>query len=238
MTKKQSIFGRIGQLLKANINDAIDSAEDPEKMLAQMERDYKNSIADAESSIAETIGNLRMMEEDAAADKEAAQEWENKARNASRKADELRASGNTAEADKFDNLVKVALGKQLEAEKEIKASAPTIQSQQEVVDKLKSALNQMKTKLTELQSKRSSLAARAKTAQAQKQVNEAIGSVDIMDPLSEVNRFEEKVRREEAKVRGQAELSMSSLDKQFESLDGLADDAEIEARMAALKSGG
>ena len=79
--------------------------------------------------------------------------------------------------------------------------------------------------------------ARAKTAKAQRQVNEALGSVDIMDPLSEVNRFEEKVHREEARVRGQAELSMSSLDKQFESLEGLADDAEIEARMAAIKAG-
>ena len=54
MTKKQSVFGRVSQLVKANINDVIDNAEDPEKMLAQMERDYKNSIVDAENSIAET----------------------------------------------------------------------------------------------------------------------------------------------------------------------------------------
>ncbi|SDD14634.1 PspA/IM30 family protein [Glycomyces harbinensis] len=236
MTKKQSIFGRISQLVKANINEAIDNAEDPEKMLAQMERDYKNSIVDAENSIAETIGNLRLMEDDLVADQQAAEEWGVKARNASKKADELRAGGSAAEADKFDNLTKVALGKQIEAEKEVKANEPVIKSQQEVVDKLKQSLTAMKSKLSELQAKKSSLAARQKTAQAQKQVNEALGAVDVMDPLSEVSRFEEKVRREEAKVRGQQELAMSSLDQQFEDLDSLGDDAEIEARMAALKA--
>lgn len=36
---KQSIFGRIAQLAKANINALIDAAEDPQKMLDQMVRD-------------------------------------------------------------------------------------------------------------------------------------------------------------------------------------------------------
>jgi phage shock protein A len=53
-----------------------------------------------------------------------------------------------------------------------------------------------------------------------------------------VGRFEEKIRREEAKVRGQQELASSSLDAQFESLEDLGEQTEIEARLAALKSGG
>jgi phage shock protein A len=237
MSKKQSIFGRISQLVKANINDAIDNAEDPAKMLAQIERDYKNSIVDAENAIAETIGNLRLMEEDYAADQKAAEEWGLKAKNASQKADQLRASGSADEADKFDNLAKVALGKQIAVEKEMSDEQPMIKSQQEVVDKLKTGLEQMKGKLTELSAKRSSLAARSKTAEAQKKVTEALGNLNVMDPLSEVNRFEEKVRREEAKVRGHQELAMSSLDSQFEALDDISDDADVEARLAALKAG-
>ncbi|GAA1671049.1 PspA/IM30 family protein [Glycomyces endophyticus] len=237
MSKKQSIFGRISQLVKANINDAIDNAEDPAKMLAQIERDYKNSIVDAENAIAETIGNLRLMEEDYAADQKAAEEWGVKAKNASQKADQLRAAGSTDEADKFDNLAKVALGKQIGVEKEMSDEAPIIKSQQEVVDKLKTGLGQMKDKLNELQAKRSSLAARSKTAEAQQKVNEAIGSIDVMDPLSEVSRFEDKVRREEAKVRGHQELAMSSLDSQFEALNDVSTDADVEARLAALKAG-
>ncbi|RRS01814.1 PspA/IM30 family protein [Glycomyces terrestris] len=237
MSKKQSIFGRISQLVKANVNDAIDNAEDPAKMLAQIERDYKNSIVDAENAIAETIGNLRLMEEDYAADRRAAEEWGAKAKSASQKADRLRAEGSTAEADRFDDLAKVALGKQIAVEKEMAGEEPLIKSQQEVVDRLKTGLGQMKDKLAELQSKRTSLAARAKTAEAQQKVNEAIGSIDVMDPLSEVSRFEDKVRREEAKVRGHQELAMSSLDKQFEDLESVGDEADIEARLAALKAG-
>ena len=56
---QQSIFGRIAQLARANINSIIDSAEDPEKMLDQMIRDYTNNISEAEEAVAQTIGNLR-----------------------------------------------------------------------------------------------------------------------------------------------------------------------------------
>ena len=65
---KQSIFGRIAQLAKANINAMIDSAEDPQKMLDQMVRDYTENIREAESAVAQTIGNLRLLEKDHAED--------------------------------------------------------------------------------------------------------------------------------------------------------------------------
>jgi phage shock protein A len=234
---KQSIFGRIAQLTKANINAMLDSAEDPKLMLDQMVRDFTNSIADAESAIAETIGNLRLLEDDHREDVQAAGEWGRKALAASRKADELRAAGNAADADKFDNLAKVALGRQLQSENEAKAAEPQIASQTAIVEKLKTGLNTMKTKLGQLTSKRSELIARSKTAAAQSQVMDAVKSIDMMDPTSEVSRFEDKIRREEAKVRGASELAESSLDAQFESLDDLGELTEVDARLAALKAG-
>ena len=106
---KQSIFGRVAQLAKANINAMLDSAEDPQKMLDQMVRDYTDNIAEAETAVAQTIGNLRMIEEDYTEDKQASADWGNKALAASSKADEFRASGDTANADKFDSLAKVAI---------------------------------------------------------------------------------------------------------------------------------
>ncbi|QYF73939.1 PspA/IM30 family protein [Cryobacterium sp. PAMC25264] len=234
---KQSIFGRIAQLTKANINAMLDSAEDPKKMLDQMVRDFTNSIADAESAIAETIGNLRLLEDDHREDVQAAGEWGRKALAASRKADELRGAGNTVDADKFDNLAKVALGRQLQSEKEAKDAEPQIASQSAIVEQLKTGLNTMKTKLSQLTSKRDELIARSKTAAAQAQVMDAVKSIDIMDPTSEVSRFEDKIRREEAKVRGASELAASSLDAQFESLDDLGELTEVDARLAALKAG-
>lgn len=235
---KQSILGRITQLLKANINALIDQAEDPQLLLDQLVRDYTNSIAEAESAVAQTIGNLRLMEQDHAEDVAAAGDWGRKALAASAKGDELRAAGNAADADKFDNLAKIALGKQVSAENEAKNAEPTIASQTTVVDQLKAGLDGMRAKLSELTSKRDELVARSKTADAQRQVADAIGSIDILDPTSEISRFEDKIRREEAKVLGQQEIAASSLDSQFESLEDLDKQVEIEARLAALKSGG
>jgi phage shock protein A len=233
---QQSIFGRVGQLAKANINALLDAAEDPEKMLDQMIRDYRSNIGEAEEAVAQTLGNLRLMEDDAKEAREASQDWGSKAAAASTKADELRAAGKTEEADRFDKLARVGLSRQIDFEQEVASLEPTIAQQNELVGKLRSGLDGMKGKLDELQRKRDELVARSKLAEAQNQVHDALKSVDITDPTSEVSRFEDKIRREEARARGQAELAASSLDAQFESLDDMADEAEVEARLAALKS--
>ena len=86
MAQKQSILGRISQLTRANINALLDRAEDPEKMLDQLVRDYTNSIADAEEAVAQTIAQVRMAEADLKEDQDAAQEWGRKAAAASAKA--------------------------------------------------------------------------------------------------------------------------------------------------------
>lgn len=234
---KQSIFGRISALVRANVNAAIDAAEDPQKMIDQLVRDYSASIADAEAAIAETIGNLRLLERDYAEDVDTANEWGRKAVAASRKADEMRSGGNAADADKFDNLAKVALQRQISAENEAKEAAPTIATQTEVVDRLKAGLQGMKEKLEQLKAKRNELVARAKVAEAQNRVADAVKSVDFLDPNSELGRFEEKIRRQEALAQGKQELAASSLDQQFMELENLGEVTEVEARLAALKSG-
>jgi len=235
---KESIFGRISTLVRANINSLLDQAEDPQKMIDQLVRDYTNNIADAESAIAETIGNLRLLERDHEEDVRAAREWGNKALAASRKADELRAAGNTTDADKFDSLAKIALQRQIGEERDAQSAEPQIAAQTEIVEKLKSGLNGMKDKLGQLKTKRSELLARAKVAEAQTKVQDAIGSINVLDPTSELGRFEDKIRRQEALAQGKAEIAASSLDAQFESLEDLGELTEVEARLAELKSGG
>ena len=233
-----SILGRMGQLVRANINAILDSAEDPEKMLNQMVIDYTNNIREAEEAVAQTIGNLRLLEDDAKEAREASAEWGAKAMAASRRADEFRAAGNTAEADKFDSLAKIALKRQITFEEQTKTFDEQIATQTVLVDKLKEGLNGMRLKREELVQKKDELIARSKMAQAQAQVTDTLKSVNVMDPTSEISRFEEKVRHEEAKARGMAEVASSSLESQFASLDDTADDLEVEARLAALKSGG
>ena len=111
-----SILGRVSQLVRANINALLDDAEDPERMLDQLVRDFTNNIAEAEDAVAQTIGNLRMVEDDAREARSASVEWLDKARAASRRADQLRAEGNATEGDRFDELAKIALRRQLSYE--------------------------------------------------------------------------------------------------------------------------
>ena len=238
MAEKQSILGRIAQLTRANVNALLDRAEDPEKMLNQLVRDYTASISEARDAVAQTIGNLRLAEKDHAADIAEARDWGNKALAASRKADQLRAGGDSVGADKWDSLAKIAITKQITAENEAKAAEPMIASQQQVVEQLKTGLQQMEAKLGELHSKRDQLIARKKTAEAQVKVQGAIRSINVMDPTSELSRYEDQVRRVEAQAAGQMELAGSSLESQFAELEASGADLEAEARLAALKSGG
>ncbi|TQJ50077.1 PspA/IM30 family protein [Phycicoccus sp. SLBN-51] len=238
MTQKTTILGRISQLAKANINAMLDRAEDPEKMINQLVADFTNSIAEAEEAVAQTIANTRMAEQDLKIDQDAAQEWGGKAAAASKKADELRTAGDTAGADKFDNLAKVALSRQIGFEREVKEAEPRIAQMNATVDQLKAGLTMMRTKLEDLQNRRSQLVARARAAEAQAQVQESMASIDVMDPTSELSRFEDKIRTQEAMVQGREEARATTLEDQFAELEDHEDDAEVEARLAALKGGG
>jgi len=69
------------------------------------------------------------------------------------------------------------------------------------------------------------------------QVQEAVRDVSVMDPTSELNRFEERVRREEAMARGMSEVAASSLEEEFASLEDADTEAEVESRLSQLRSG-
>ena len=234
----QSILGRIGQLLRANINALLDQAEDPEKMLDQLIRDFTSNIEDAEQAVAQTVGNLRLLEDDEREAREAHGEWGAKAAAASRKAEEMRGQGKTADADRFDDLAKIALRRQLSFENQLTTFKQQIEQQTTLTGQLKDGLNKMRIRREELVQKRDELVARAKMAQATIQVQQAVKSVSVMDPTSELNRFEERIRRQEAMARGMQEVAASSLEEQFADLAASEEELEVNARLAALKSGG
>jgi phage shock protein A len=226
-----TILGRIGQLVRANVNALLDSAEDPEKMLDQLVRDFTNNIAEAEEAVAQTVGNLRLTEDDLREAQQAAAEWGDKAQAAAAKAQ----SSTGAEAGRFDELAKIAIRRQMSYEGQVKTFETQIAQQTELTDKLKDGLNKLRVKREELVQKRDELVSRAKMAAAQRQVQEAVRDVSVMDPTSELNRFEERIRHEEAMARGMAEVSASSIEDEFAALKNDEDEAEVEARLASLK---
>jgi phage shock protein A len=178
-----------------------------------------------------------MLEDDLREAREAHAEWGDKAAAASRKADELRAGGQPAEADRFDQLARLALSRQMSFEDQIGTMGNQITQQTELTDKLKDGLNRLRFKREELVQKRDELVSRARMAQAQTQVQVAVRDVSVLDPTSELRRFEDRVRRQEAQARGMEEVAMSSLEEQFEGLESGEDELEIDARLQALKSG-
>ena len=232
-----TILGRIGQLMRANINAMLDGAEDPERMLDQLVRDFTNNIAEAEEAVAQTVGNLRLLEEDQQEAQQALSDWGSKAQAAARKADEARSSGNTAEISRFEELAKIAIRRQISFESQTKTFESQIAQQTELTESLKDGLNKLRAKREELVQKRDELVSRAKMASAQRQVQEAVRDVSVMDPTSELNRFEERVRREEAMARGMNEVAASSLDEEFASLEDADTEAEVNARLSQMSSG-
>jgi phage shock protein A len=231
-----TILGRIGQLVRANINAMLDSAEDPERMLDQLVRDFTNNIAEAEEAVAQTVGNLRLLEDDEREAEAAAADWGQKAQAAARRAGEIRGEGGT-DADRFDELARIAIRRQISFEEQVKTFRSQIDQQTQLTDQLKDGLNKLRVKREELVQKRDELVSRAKMASAQRQVQEAVREVSVMDPTSELNRFEERIRREEAMARGMQEVAASSLEEEFASLDDAATDAEVESRLESLRAG-
>jgi phage shock protein A len=242
---QQGIVGRVMQLARANVNAVLDSAEDPRVMLDDLVFDYSTHIAGAEHAITQTVANLHMIEQDLKEDARAAQQWGKKAQAASKKADELRGSGRTKDADRFDDLARIAIERQMTVQNDVSTIQRTIDAQNESLAKLKAGLDRMKVKLSELKRRGTGTGTRgapgrrtaAPGAGAGPRSSDASDRIDILDPASEVSRFEEKVRREEARAGGRSKLAASSLDRQFMALDDPANRAEIEQRLQALKAG-
>ena len=146
-------------------------------MLDQLVRDFTNNIAEAEEAVAQTVGNLRLLEDDHREAQSAQAEWGDKARAAARKADEMRGAGNTSEADRFDELAKIAIRRQISFENQVTTFQTQIEQQTQLTDQLKDGLNKLRVKREELVQKRDELISRSKMATAQRQVQEAVREV-------------------------------------------------------------
>ena len=57
-----ALLERVGTLLRANVNDLIDRAEDPEKMVKQVILDMENQLMQVKTQLAITIADLHLLE--------------------------------------------------------------------------------------------------------------------------------------------------------------------------------
>jgi phage shock protein A len=214
------ILDRVSMLVRSNVNDLLDRAENPEKTLDQVIRDMASAINQAKGQVAETIAQKNLLEEDLNEDRKLAEEWRRKAELAVRRG--------------ADDLAREALRRHKDYLANAQVYETQLASQQEVVDKLKGQLTALQSKYEDIVRNRQVLISRHRTAQATQKVMKTAAAMSGMDPTSELSRMEEKIRMEEARAKAAGEIEDTSIEGRFRELEA-GDDSEIEDELAALK---
>jgi phage shock protein A len=212
------IMDRLSTLVRANINDLLDKAEDPEKMIDQILRDMEANIGQARQQVAAMIAQEKELEADLNETTKLAGEWGSKAQRAV-------AAGK-------DDLAREALRRKRDNEQNSSVYQQQLSVQEQTVTKLKEQLRQLEAKYQATMSQRDSLLARARRARAQEQVARTLTTFSPMDPTADLERMERKIRGSEAKAAAMVEMGDESFETQFRELDY---DTDIEAELAALK---
>jgi len=219
------IMDRLSRLIRANINDLIDNAEDPEKMIDQILRDMQESTSMARTQVAAMIAQEKGLELDAAETKKLAEEW-------GRKAERAVAAGK-------DDLAREALRRKRDNEENSAIYSEQLGVQSQAVAKLKDQLRQLEAKYQATLGARDTLIARQRRARAQRQVAEALVVFTPLDPSTELDRMERKIRSEEAHAMAAVEVGEDSFDAQFQALEGESDvEDELNALKKSLGAGG
>ncbi|HAW07760.1 MAG: PspA/IM30 family protein [Chloroherpetonaceae bacterium] len=214
------LFSRISDIFKANVNDMIDKAEDPEKMLKQMVLEMEESVNKTTLAVASAIANevsLKKKLEKARTDQT---EWENKAMQA------LQANR--------EDLARQALERKNISAKNIADLQPIYEQAKSTTMNLRQQLDQLKSKLDEARMRQSTLIARSQAAKAQKQIAQSMSGVGS-DAFSKFDKFEGKVEKLEAEATAFQQLAgeQTSLDDEFKKLSSNTD---VDSDLLALKA--
>lgn len=216
------IFDRMSRLIRANINDVLDRAEDPEKMIDQILRDMDSNMRTARTQVAAMIAQEKELEADLNETKQLAAEWAAKAKRA-------------VDAGK-DDLAREALRRKRDMDENAAVYGKQHEIQVQTVSKLKDQLRQLESKYQQTLSQRDTLIARQKRAQATKQVTQMASTVSLtpLDASAELERMERKIRATESEALAIGEMQSESYEDQFRELDY---DVDIEKELEMLKSG-
>jgi phage shock protein A len=224
------LFGRLGTLIRSNINELINRAEDPEKMLNQVLVDMKGQLVEAKKQVAVAIADEKRIKKQYEQELAKAQDWEKKAMLAVR-------AGN-------DDLARAALARKAEHDELAATLKDQWEAQKQSVEQLKEALRSLDAKIEEAKRKRNILVSRQKRAQAQATINKTLSQLNSTDSYdSTFARMDERVTQLEAEAEATAELGAlpeTSLESQFKALEaGSTVDSELEAlkHKMALGSG-
>ena len=216
-----NVLDRVTNILRANINDALDHAENPEAMLNQIIRDMQDALKVADSDIAEQIAEQKMIESDLDTAKQNAAAWQQKA--------ELAVSKG------MDDLARQALARVNDYNDQVAVYQKQLDAQTHAVTELKTKRDQLQEKYEAALRNKDMLISRAKRAQAQQRMTQVSTKVSDVDYSSDLQHMERRIQEMEARANAQEEVAEShtSLDEQFHKL---TDDDRVEQQLQALKA--
>ena len=214
------IFKRLSDLLKSNINDLIDKAEDPEKMVKQIIVDMQEELNKSTQALGKAVASERMAEKRYRDSEVVAANWESKAKAAL-------AAGDT-------ELAKKALANKVKADEDTanyKEMYETISNQ---TDAIRDQVEVLKSKLAEAKSREAMLIARSQMADTQKSLAKSVGGFDASSSFEKFNRMEEKVMRKEAEANAFAEIAGGASFAENDTFEKLQSDAKVDAELRRL----
>lgn len=214
-----ALLERVAALVRANLNDLIDKAEEPEKMIKQVILDMQNQLLQVKTQVAIAIADQHLLAKKAAENAERQKEWMRKAELAVDKKDDALARAAVERAMSYKDLAD--------------NFQQQVGDQKTEVDVLKGSLHKLEGKLAEAQAKSDLLIARHRRARASKKASDAALGIRAGADSATFERMKEKVTRAEAVSQAWAEVSGESLDDRFAAIEK---EQEIDRLLEEIKS--
>ncbi len=213
------VLERVATLIRANLNDLIDRAEDPEKMIKQVIVDMENQLLQVKTQVAISMADHHLLQKKQAEQADKAAEWMRKAELAVDKTQDDLAR---AALERYQSFTKLADG-----------YTQQVADQKQQVDALRRALEQLEQKLVEARHKSDVLIAQHRRARALERASDAQLVMTGTGPAAGFDRMQRKVMHTEAASQAKAELVTDDVDRRFAALEK---DDEIGRLLGALKA--
>jgi phage shock protein A len=215
-----ALLERVGTLLRANVNDLISRAEDPEKLARQLVLDMENQLLQVKTQVAIAIADQHLLQKKKKEHEGAVQEWHRKA--------EL------AVGRQQDDLARAALERSLSHQNLANSFAQQLDDQTAEAETLRNAFSKLQQKLAETQSAFEMLVAQHRRARVAGKANSARAVVGLQQKASTLNRLRSTILQQEASnVAAYSLLEDDSLEDKFAALDR---DEKVERLLLELKN--
>jgi phage shock protein A len=214
-----ALLERVGTLVRANLNDLIDKAEDPEKMIKQVILDMQNQLLQVKTQVAISIADQHLLEKKQKENEDKNAEWVRKAELAVDK--------------KQDDLARAALERSMSYKQMSESFHQQIADQKKQVENLKTALQKLDQKLAEAEAKSDMLVAQHRRARALGKASDAQIAIGDDSKAAAFDRMQRKVMHSEAASQAKSEMASDNVEDRLAALEK---EDHIDKLLAALKA--